>query len=223
MWSAVGPIVPLAVGVAISPLPIMAVILILFTPKARSNGPAFLLGWVVGLALVTTIVLVVFSPQDYSNSGPTKFASVVHLALGVLLLALGFRRWRNRPGPGETPTPPKWITKLGEFGPLQCFGIGAMLSGVNPKNTVLTLSAAVSIAQSELSAAETVLVVVIYILIASVTIAAPVCLLIFAPKKAEHILATWRAELLKHGLAVGVTLFTVFGALLVGKGIAGLA
>ncbi len=223
MWSAVGPVVPLAVGVAISPLPVMAVIMILFTPNARRNGPAFLLGWVLGLVVVTALVLVVFSPANFSHRGPTRFASIVHLALGVLLLVLGFRRWRNRPAPGETPTPPKWIAKLNEFGPWQCLGIGAMLTGLNPKNTVLSLSSAASVAQAELSAPKSVGVIAIYVVIASVTIAAPVGLLIFAPKQADHVLTAWRAELVAHGPAVGVTLFVVFGALLVGKGIAGFA
>ena len=46
---AIGGLLPSAVGVALSPIPIIAVILMLDTPKARSNGPAFALGWVFGL------------------------------------------------------------------------------------------------------------------------------------------------------------------------------
>ena len=34
-----------AVGVAISPLPIIAVILVLFSDRARVNAPVFLLRW----------------------------------------------------------------------------------------------------------------------------------------------------------------------------------
>ena len=37
-------VLPLAVRVLVSPLPITAIILMLFSPRARSNGPAFLLG-----------------------------------------------------------------------------------------------------------------------------------------------------------------------------------
>jgi hypothetical protein len=47
MGEAIGQLLPLAVGVAVSPMPIVAVILMLVTPRARSNGPAFLLGWLV--------------------------------------------------------------------------------------------------------------------------------------------------------------------------------
>jgi threonine/homoserine/homoserine lactone efflux protein len=215
-------LLPLAVGVAISPLPIMAVILILFTPRAKSNGPAFLLGWVIGLAAVSAIVFLLLNPQNHHKGSPTTLDSWIHLALGVLLLFLALRRWRGRPGPGELPTPPKWMTKLAEFGPRQSMTTGALLSGVNPKNTILTIAAASSVAQANVGPAETTSLILIYIVIASVTIATPVALLTFAPERAEKILTRWRTELALHGTAVGVTLFVVFGALLVGKGLAGL-
>ena len=48
MGQAIGDLLPAAIGVAISPVPIIAIILMLGTPKARSNGPAFAAGWVLG-------------------------------------------------------------------------------------------------------------------------------------------------------------------------------
>jgi len=220
MSEAIGSILALAAGVAISPLPIMAVILILFTPKARTNGPAFAAGWVLGLAAVAAVTLVIFDPQNFTDEAPTNVAAALHLALGVLLLWLGVRRWRHRPGPGELPTPPKWMSGLATLRTLQAVGLAALLAGLNPKNTVLTISAAVSVAQHELGGGETAAVMAIYIAIASLTVATPVALLVFAPTKAQPILDRWRTGLMEHGVIVGVTLFFVFGALLVGKGIA---
>jgi threonine/homoserine/homoserine lactone efflux protein len=54
---AIGQALPFGVGVALSPVPIIAVVLMLSTPKGRVNGLAFLLGWVVGIAVLGTIVL----------------------------------------------------------------------------------------------------------------------------------------------------------------------
>ena len=45
----IGDLLPSAVGVALSPVPIVAVILMLGTPRARTNGPMFAVGWVAGL------------------------------------------------------------------------------------------------------------------------------------------------------------------------------
>ncbi len=52
MWQAIGDLLPSAVGVALSPVPIIAVILMLGTPRARTTGSAFALGWVAGLVIV---------------------------------------------------------------------------------------------------------------------------------------------------------------------------
>jgi hypothetical protein len=50
--AAIGQSLPLAVGVALSPVPIIAVVLMPTTQRARANGPAFVLGWLVGLGVV---------------------------------------------------------------------------------------------------------------------------------------------------------------------------
>ena len=44
---------PLALGVAISPIPIIATILMLLAPQARGTSVGFLLGWVLGIVVAT--------------------------------------------------------------------------------------------------------------------------------------------------------------------------
>jgi hypothetical protein len=55
MGAAIGYILPDALGIAISTVPIIAIILILFTKRAKSNGLAYLFGWMAGLALLCGI------------------------------------------------------------------------------------------------------------------------------------------------------------------------
>jgi Sap, sulfolipid-1-addressing protein len=57
MGAAIGQSLPLAIGVAVSPMSIIAVVLLLTTPRARANGPAFVLGWLLGLGVVGAVVL----------------------------------------------------------------------------------------------------------------------------------------------------------------------
>ena len=57
MGAAVGEILGNAIGVAISPVPIIAVILMLFTSRAVANSLGFLLGWVVGLTVAGAVLL----------------------------------------------------------------------------------------------------------------------------------------------------------------------
>ena len=53
MGQGISEVLTFAVGVAISPVPIIAVILMLFSARARVNGPMFLLGWVFALGAVS--------------------------------------------------------------------------------------------------------------------------------------------------------------------------
>ena len=69
MGEAIGQLLPGAIGVALSPVPIIAVILMLATPRARVTGPSFAVGWVVGLVAVSVIVLLVAGPADDADSG----------------------------------------------------------------------------------------------------------------------------------------------------------
>ena len=135
MGAAIGQVLPTAVGVALSPLPIVAVVLMLVSARGRANGPAFVVGWLVGLAIVGAIVLSIASAVGATDhSKPAAWVSALKLALGVLLLLLGLRQWRGRPQDGEEVPAPKWMGALETFTPVKAFGAGGLLSGVNPKN-----------------------------------------------------------------------------------------
>jgi hypothetical protein len=85
---AIGQALSFRVGVALSPLAIIAVVLMLATPNGRVNGLAFLGGWIAGIATLGGVVLVITSGASASKHGKqATWASVLELVLGVLLLA----------------------------------------------------------------------------------------------------------------------------------------
>ena len=102
MGKGISEVLTFAVGVAISPAAIIAVILILFSRRARVNGPLFLLGWVVALGV---LVAVVYAISDQSNAGTSDTSSDsvswLKIGLGVSFLLLARRDWRKRPKPGS--------------------------------------------------------------------------------------------------------------------------
>ena len=83
MGEAIGHSLPLAIGVALSPLPIIAVVVLLTSSRAHFLGPVFVLGWWLGLVVVGAIVLVVVGPSGGGSSGQrTRWVSWVMIALG---------------------------------------------------------------------------------------------------------------------------------------------
>jgi threonine/homoserine/homoserine lactone efflux protein len=139
----IGNAMPLALGIAISPIPVIALILILITPKARSNGLAFLVGWMAGLFVIGGAALLVAGASGLTESTDTasQTSIILNFVLGALLLLLAFRQWRSKPSPGEDAPLPKWMGFLDAFKPGKCLLVGALLSGVNPKNLALNLAA----------------------------------------------------------------------------------
>jgi threonine/homoserine/homoserine lactone efflux protein len=223
MGQAIGDVLPSAVGVALSPLPIIAVILVLGTPRARSNGLAFALGWVVGLVIVSVIVLVVAGGADDTDSGASNTADIAKLVFGLFFFVLAHRQWAGRPKPGAAAAMPSWMTAIDSFSAVKSFGLAAALSGANPKNLALTLAAAASIAQAGLSAGDSAIAVGVFVVIGSLTVVGPVLFYVAASAKAAGPLATINDFMAAHNAVIMMVVLVVLGAKLVGAGIAGLS
>src|ERR1700722_10455904 len=101
MHGVLGALLPLAVAVTISPIPIIAEILLLFTKKPVAAASAYLAGFVIGVAVVLGILVIVANAINLSESGPSKGAGTLQLVLGVALLVAAVRRFRHRPKEGE--------------------------------------------------------------------------------------------------------------------------
>jgi threonine/homoserine/homoserine lactone efflux protein len=216
MGEAIGAVLAPAVGVALSPLPIIAVILILFSPRARTLGPLFALGWALGMSIVIALVLIFANPANLEDdaSDPSTTSAIIHLVLGLLLLFLALKQWQGRPKEGETPEMPKWMQTIDKVSPLAALGLGALLSGLNPKNLILTFGAATSIAQANLATGESIVVALIFIIIASISVGGAVVWYMVAGDRAAATLTE-----VKDWMTV---LLLILGVSFVGKGIGGL-
>jgi hypothetical protein len=221
MGQAIGGLLPSAVGVALSPVPIIAVILMLDTPRARSNGPAFGAGWMAGLIIVSIIVVLAASGADKSDSGKSTAVDWITLILGVLFLAMAARQWQGRPKPGVQTPMPRWMQAIDQFSPVKSAGLGALLSGLNPKNLALTVAAA-SLAQVGLSAGGTTVAILVFVLIGSITVAGPVIFYLAVTDRAAGPLASIKQFMSDHNAVIMMIVLLVLGAKLIGNGIAGL-
>jgi threonine/homoserine/homoserine lactone efflux protein len=223
MADAIGQVLPLAVGVALSPVPIIAVVLMLGTPRARSNGPAFIVGWLVGLTAVGTIVLVVSSGADASEEGqPATWVSILKLGLGVLLLGIAARQWRGRPrGDADAPLP-KWMDAIDRFTPARATAMALALSAINPKNLVLTVGAAAAIAQTGASTGGQAAALAVFVAIGTLGPGIPVAVYFLMGDRASRILEGLKTWMGRHNAAIMAVICLVIGAKLIGDGISGL-
>lgn len=217
----IGQFLPSAVGVAISPIPIIAVVLMLGTPKARSDGPAFAAGWIIGMLAVSAVVLLLTSSADTSSSA-SDGVNWLKVAIGVLFLVLAKKQWNSRPKAGEEPEMPGWMRKVDELEPGKAFTLGAALSGLNPKNLALTAAAAATISQAGLDTADTVAAVLAFVVIASITVVGAVLFYLVAEDKAKAPLATIKEFMSEHNAVIMMVILVILGAKILGEGFGGL-
>jgi threonine/homoserine/homoserine lactone efflux protein len=219
----IGEILPLALGVAISPIPVIAAILMLLSPRARGTSVGFLLGWVVGIVVaVTAFTLLASALPEEDASNPT--AGWIKIGLGVLLLVLAVMQWRGRPNGDVEPALPTWMKAIDTMTAVKGAGLGFVLSAVNPKNLIMAAGAGIIIGgtEADLETGEQVLAIAIFTVIAAASVAVPVIAYLVASDKMAGPLESMHQWLLKENATVMAVLLLVIGVAMVGKGLGSL-
>jgi len=220
MGAAIAAILPEAVAVAISPIPIIAVVLLLSSPRGKAKAFAFLVGWLIGLSLVGAIVLLVADPASGSaDDGPADWVGWLILALGALAMLLGVKQWRGRPRRDEEPPMPKWMSAIDGFTSGRSLVIGFVLAALNPKNLALTLAAAAAIAATGLSGSDSYVVLGVFVVIGTLGLAIPIAIALLGGDKASETLTELNHWLALHNAAIMSVLLVVIGSKLVGNGL----
>ena len=224
MGQAIGQVLTFGVGVALSPVPIIAVVLMLATPKGRVNGPAFLGGWIFGLAAVGSVLLLAASGGGASNnSTPADWVSVVKLVVGVLLLLLALREWRGRPRGDAKPQLPGWMKAIDTFTAPKAAGTGVLLSAANPKNLLLIVGAAAAIAQTGTSTGDQAVALAVFVLLGTLGPGIPVAIYFLMGNRAAEILESLRGWMTRENATIMAVLCLIIGAKLIGDAITALA
>jgi hypothetical protein len=223
MGAAIGQSLPLAIGVALSPMSIIAVVLLLTTPRARANGPAFVLGWLLGLGVDGAVVLALAGSGDAGERGqPATWASWLKLLLGVLLLVVAVHQFRGRPHHGEQAPLPTWMGAIDRFRAGQALGGGAVLAGANPKNLLLAVGGAAAIAQTGIPGGQQAIAYAVFAVVGTLGVGAPVVLYFAMGKRSAELLGRLKDWMGHNNAVIMAVLCLVIGAKLIGDALSGL-
>ncbi|MFT3715083.1 MAG: GAP family protein [Gordonia sp. (in: high G+C Gram-positive bacteria)] len=220
MNGAIGTVLPYAVGIAISPVPIIGAILLLLTRRARVAGPMYLLGWTLGiLAIVVPAALVGSAlPHDQQANGDGWLSKAMPLVIGIVFAYLAYLSWRSVPSKGAQTEQPKWMTAIESMSPGKALVIGFGLGFLNIKGALLDLDAGFSVAGQP--AATQAVAITVFTVIGISTVAVPVIAYLIAGHRMDGMLEAVHTWLAKHGTAVVATLMTMLAAQSLGHGIA---
>jgi hypothetical protein len=212
---------PIIVGIALSPLPIAASILMLFSSRAKTNGPAFVAGWIVGLAVVGGTVLL-FGSAAGTDSKPSTLSLVLQIVIGAALLFMAFRQWRASRDTTKEPAMPAWMSSIDDFSVGKSFAVGFLLSGVNPKNLALNVAGVLVIAEAGMTVQQEWLAFAVYVLLASLTVALPVVYYLVARENSTATLTSVKAWLIGNNAVVMAVVLLIIGVKLLAAGGQGL-
>lgn len=217
----IGDVLPSAVAVALSPIPVVAVVVVLGGRAARTAGPAFAAGWGAGLLAVSVVVLLLVSAAELGGS---EDAGLVwwKIAVGVLFLWMAAKQWAKRSRPGEQPREPGWMATVDRASAPRAAALGVALSAANPKNLALTLTAAASIAEAGLARAEAALAVAVFVGVGSLAVTGAVAFHLLAGEHAVRPLAVVKQFMAANSQVIMMVVLLLLGAKLLGDGIGGL-
>lgn len=217
LYTAIVYSLPMALGVALSPLPIAAVVTILLSTRPN-NAPAFLLGWITGIFVIGGIVFVI-PGLDTDRGEPTLLSGWIRLIVGGVLLVLGARQWRQRPSVNDPVEAPKALSKLDSISTVKTVSMGFLLSTFNPKNLLLTFAGAAYIDASMATPSQQAIALIIYAVVASLSIIIPTIAYTLYTERVAVVLVNWKVWLIRNNAMLIAVLLVIFGSLIIGNGL----
>ena len=206
-------LLPLAVVIAVSPIPVLAVILMLLTERSTLNAFALLVGWALALTVIAAVVAALGIGDADAGEDPATGVVIAQFALALLLLAGAARRWRmHRRGEGESARS-RWIERLRAVGPGGALALGFGLIALNPKDGLLTVVAGARLADADPGAGAAVGALAAFVAVSSSTIAAPIAAEVALGDRADSLLERTREWLERNGNAALAAVLLVLAVL----------
>jgi Sap, sulfolipid-1-addressing protein len=213
-------IAPLAAATAMSPLPLVVLIVVLLTPGAGPKGLAFVAGWTGALVAVGALTLAAIGSGVRVDES-SRLVAGIELSLGASFLVLGAWQWSRRPPSGTPSQVPRWLVFADGCGPVRALALGALLVVANPKNLVLAVAAAGAVAASGSGAIQHVQGLVFYAVLGSLGVGVLLGARLAFGDRANAWLASRRSTLVEHGPGVTIVLLCGLGTLLILRGTTG--
>lgn len=219
MINAVGELLPLMVAVAISTVPILVTVTILLAPDSRTTAISFLVGWLVGMFVVTGLLALVLQALPRAaapHAQPT--VGIVEIVIGCALLGYGvFLVTRRRTLSSPRTELPGWLRSVGELRAPASFGLAVALN-LRPKAILLSATAGIILGTSRLTLGQTVGVLLIFVAVGGSTVGVPVILAVARPQTMRRPLQATESWITRNSRTVTVVVVFIAGAVVLGDG-----
>jgi hypothetical protein len=218
MLPLLGDLVPYAVPVALSPLPIIAAIMLLLGPAGATGAAAFLAGRLATIAALT-LVVALLAAQLTGTPAAAERGGWLRIALGVLVLLGAATVWRRRPRGDAAAALPGWMRSLERATPARAAFLGLLLTAANLKEFAFVLGAGLILGAAAPPFGAALGLALGFAALACASIALPLAWVLTGADGARRSLGAARDWLVRNNPIVIAAVLLVIGAMLVGSGL----
>lgn len=216
MGREIGELAALAIGIALSPVPVAGIFFLTLAPNGLCASIGFALGWVGGLAVAVAMFGALSTLVDEWDSPAFDItAGAVPLVAGAMLVIAGIVQLWRRMRSSEPAPLPRWIGVLERLTPARAAIVAASYSAFRPKGLALSIAAGVIIGRGHLGVIGSIVTAVIFAAVASLPILAPVVASAVGGSGIRRPLEQTRDWLAAHMSTITAVAMVVIGAALV--------
>lgn len=216
---AIGHLLPIAVAVAVSSVPILVAMVLLLSPQRSRTALPYLIGWVAGIAILLSVCALIAHalPARSSATEPDVWIGVGEILVGLALVVLGVLTFRRR-GRAKTTTLPMGLGSVSRLGAWSSLALGFVLN-LRPKGLLLAIAGGLVLRADAGSVPMAIVAVIIFTVIAASTVAAPVIAVTVAPGRTEPTLARIQEWMLSNGGVLTAAILVLIGVVVFGMGL----
>ena len=187
-------LIVIGLAITLEPIPLTAFVLVLASEGGVRKGAAFIFGWLVSLVVVVALTLLLTGNNPpRPNTTPSALLLGVKIAIGVVLVAYGARRWRKGGRSKRAKGPPKWQSSIDSMTPLFALGLAPL---VQPWGLIAAGAAVIS--EAKLSTLGSWVALSAFCVLGTVTYLALEIYAAFWPHSAEAMLVRIRSWIESH-------------------------
>jgi Sap, sulfolipid-1-addressing protein len=177
-----------ALVAAASPIAIVSTLAVLTSRRGRTNGIAFVTGFVLGEAAAFLAAFLVGSAATADREAHEQAATALELTFGLALLAVAWpqrRRSATETGDGRSRTK-ALLDRLRGLRPGTAFALGTLLGVGGVKRLSITVVAGATVGIANLLPVEELALGALYVVVAGVLVWAPVGVYLVAGAHADE-------------------------------------
>lgn len=218
MLEVIGQVLPLALALALSTVPITMIMTILVSPTASNSARLFVIGWLAGLFVVAAVFSLTLHAVPAIQPTKSPPLAIALIAVGTALIVYGLWRFRHPHERQEKTSPSRLTRMVSSVRPWPAFGL-AVLMNIRPKSLLLMAAIGLLIGPGNLSWAAEIIVLLVVTAVGGSTVATPAFVYLHDPVRGRELLDSGTRWVRSNGRTIALIVTLVIGTVVIGSGL----